>query len=101
MEYHEQMDETRTARAIALMAGNGFFLTKVAEDWLRTEGRYHLLVSTITFAFVALVGVSLAYISLFGRSEKRWPLSVEIVSALCFVANALWWLSRALYGPTN
>ena len=88
------MYENRTTRVVAVMAGNGFFLAKIAEHWLET-GR-PLLASTITLILVALVGVSLGYLSLFGRSEKRWPLVLELVSALFFVIGAFGWLSLTL-----
>ena len=94
------MNETRTARVIAVIAGNAFFLNKIADVWLSSQGRFHLEVGAVTLALVALLGISLSYISLFGRSEKRWPLALELVSALGFLTNALWWLYWSRYGST-
>src|SRR5438477_11595446 len=68
------MNETRSTRIVALLAGNGFFLAKLGEHWL-TEG-HRLLPSIMPLVIIALLGVSLAYISLFGRLQKRWPIGV-------------------------
>ena len=86
------MNDTRTARLLAAMAGNGFFLAKLAEHWL-PEGR-PVLVSVLISALVALLGVSAAYASLLWSPEKRLPVMLEAISAFCFIMNALFWLSR-------
>jgi hypothetical protein len=66
------MNENRTTRVVAVMAANGFVVSKLAEHWI-PEGR-PLLMRTIVFILLALVGVSLAYFSLFvGRSRERFP----------------------------
>jgi hypothetical protein len=84
------MDDNRTTRVVAVMAGNGFFLSKIADHWIQ-EG-WPLLIRTIAFTLVALTGVSSAYLSLFGRPEKRWPFALELFSAFCFALCAFGWL---------
>jgi hypothetical protein len=55
------MNGERTARLVALIAGNGFILSKLAEYWL-PEGR-HFQFRTIAVIIAALLGVSFAYIA--------------------------------------
>jgi hypothetical protein len=86
------MNETRTTRIIALIAGNGYFLNKIGEYWLGRGGTTHFLISVVILSIIALIGIIAAYISLLGRHEKRWPFVLELVSAFGFLINALWWL---------
>jgi hypothetical protein len=88
----QKLNETRTTRIIALIAGNGYFLNRLAEYWMDRGGVAHFHVSVVILSVVALIGITTAYISLFGKREKRWPLILELVSALGFSANAVWWL---------
>lgn len=89
------MNETRSTRIVALLAGNGFFLAKLGEHWL-TEG-HRLLPSIMPLVIIALLGVSLAYISLFGRLQKRWPLVLEAISAICFLITFVGWINLAFF----
>ena len=86
------MNDTRTARIIAVMAGNAFFVAKIAEHWI--QAGYPLLLHVQISVVVALLGLASAYLSLFWPPEKRWPLVLEIASDLCFVGNVVWWLSQ-------
>ena|ERR1700733_215253 len=86
------MNETRTTRIIALMAGNAYFLNQIADYWMGRGGATHFLIRVVILSVVALVGIILAYISLFGRPERRWPLVLELLAAFCFFINSAWWL---------
>jgi len=78
------MTETRTTRVVALMAGNGVFLSGLWHHWL--EGGNNFNWAGITSAVVALVGLSVAYFSLYWHKDR--PLLVlEGISALCFAVN--------------
>jgi hypothetical protein len=70
--------ETRTPRVAAVLGGNAFFLAGLAQHWISEGNR--LQARTIWFMLLAFAGVSAAYVSLFGTSEKAWPLVLEIVS---------------------
>ncbi len=86
------MGETRAARVLAIMAGNGFFLDRIADVWLKDEGKYNLNSGANLRVFVALVAISLAYVSLFGTPRRRWSVVLELCAALGFVVSAAWWL---------
>jgi hypothetical protein len=87
------MNETRTTRIVALMAGNGYFLSQAGDYWLKDKNP--LLMSVFPVVLITLLGLSSAYISLFGRSERYWPLILEIVSALCFATVIAAWVIQA------
>jgi hypothetical protein len=85
------MNETRTTRIIALMAGNGFFVSQLGVHWLE-HGR-KLETPAIITAVVALIGLSLAYLSLYWPTDKGGPaLAMECFAAVFFLADAVWYL---------
>jgi hypothetical protein len=90
------MNETRTTRIIALMAGNGFFVSQLGQHWLE-HGRT-LQVPAIITAIVAIVGLSSAYLSLFWGADQKLPAWCEGFAALCFLADVAWYLHLSASG---
>jgi hypothetical protein len=74
------------------MAGNAFFLDKVADTWLKDDGYWNLNAGADERVFVALVSIGLAYASLFGTPKQRWPVALELCAAFGFVVSSVWWL---------
>ncbi len=90
----------RTARAAALIAGNGFVLAQVYIfyfDALKLSGYRRMDGALYSLALVAVLGVAGAYGALAVKSERLAKV-LETLSVLAFLVNVGIWFAFGWFG---
>jgi hypothetical protein len=98
-ETKQMSDSARTARIVALMAGNGFGFIQVHQVFLKSmeTGTGRLSWPLMTTAIIAIVGMAAAYGSLRVSAEKPSADWLERIALGAFLGLIGVWLGETGY----
>jgi phosphatidylglycerophosphate synthase len=87
-------DGQRTARLVALMAGNSFVFIQMYQlhlESVKLHGYYPLNWTMLLIAIVGFVGIAISYIALRLPENNKWSYWLEFIAAAPLVfAFSLW-----------